>query len=98
LECKNFTLSAFFAQKFHYFLPHNCRPFRIGMAGIDRQVYRAKDQKLGRDVAILRWIRPSLWSPNGRELFYVNGDSIMTVAVEAGPTFTCGKPEKIFQG
>ncbi len=28
-----------------------------------------------------------LWSPNGRELFYRNGDSVVAVAVEAGQTF-----------
>jgi len=39
-----------------------------------------------------------LWSPNGRELFYRNGDAVMAVAVEAGQTFKCGKPEALFRG
>jgi len=39
-----------------------------------------------------------LWSPNDQELFYRNGDSIMAVAVEAGQTFKCGKPEPLFRG
>jgi Tol biopolymer transport system component len=39
-----------------------------------------------------------LWSPNGRELFYRNGDSVMAVTVEAGQTFKCGKPEPLFRG
>jgi serine/threonine-protein kinase len=39
-----------------------------------------------------------LWSPNGRELFYRNGDSFTAVAVEAGQTFKCGKPEPLFRG
>jgi serine/threonine-protein kinase len=39
-----------------------------------------------------------LWSPNGRELFYRNGDSVMAVAVETGQTFKCGKPESLFRG
>jgi hypothetical protein len=39
-----------------------------------------------------------LWSPNGRELFYHNADSVMAVAVEAGQMFKCGKPESLFRG
>jgi serine/threonine-protein kinase len=39
-----------------------------------------------------------LWSPNGRELFYRNGDSVLAVAVEDGQTFKCGKPEVLFRG
>jgi hypothetical protein len=39
-----------------------------------------------------------LWSPNGKELFYRNDKSVMAVTVEAGQTFKCGKPEKIFEG
>jgi Tol biopolymer transport system component len=39
-----------------------------------------------------------LWSPDGRELFYRNGDSVMAVAVETGQTFKCGKPEPLFRG
>jgi serine/threonine-protein kinase len=39
-----------------------------------------------------------LWSPDGRELFYRNGDSVMAVSVEAGHAFKCGKPETLFQG
>ena len=35
---------------------------------------------------------------SGRELFYRNGDSVMAVAVEAGQTFKCGKPEALFRG
>jgi serine/threonine-protein kinase len=38
-----------------------------------------------------------LWSPNGRELFYRNGDAIMAVAIETGQTFKAGKPETLFQ-
>jgi Tol biopolymer transport system component len=39
-----------------------------------------------------------LWSPNGRELFYRNGDAVMAVAVEIEPTFKVGKPETLFRG
>jgi serine/threonine-protein kinase len=39
-----------------------------------------------------------LWSPDGCELFYRNGDSVMAVAVETEPTFKPGKTEALFQG
>jgi eukaryotic-like serine/threonine-protein kinase len=39
-----------------------------------------------------------LWSLDGREIFYRNGDSVMAVAVDGGQTFKCGKPEPLFRG
>jgi serine/threonine protein kinase len=43
-----------------------------------------------------------LWSPDGRELFYLTGtttsDAAMRVAVETQPTFKSGKPEVLFRG
>ncbi len=39
-----------------------------------------------------------LWSPDGRELFYRNGDLVVAVAVETEPSFKCGKPMSLFQG
>jgi eukaryotic-like serine/threonine-protein kinase len=39
-----------------------------------------------------------LWSPNGRELFFRNGDSVMAVSVETEPAFKPGKPEILFRG
>lgn len=41
-----------------------------------------------------------LWSPDGKELFYLigNGDGAMSAAVETGPTFKAGKPELLFKG
>lgn len=42
-----------------------------------------------------------LWSPDGRELFYLTGqstaDTAMRVAVETQPTFKSGKPELLFK-
>ena len=38
-----------------------------------------------------------LWSRDGRELFYRQGDSFMTVAVEAVPTFKPGNPKLLFR-
>jgi serine/threonine protein kinase len=39
-----------------------------------------------------------LWSPDGRELFYRNGDSVLAVLVQTEPEFKAGKPEVLFQG
>ena len=39
-----------------------------------------------------------LWSRDGRELFYHNGDALMVVAVESGPTFTAATPQVLFEG
>jgi len=39
-----------------------------------------------------------LWSPDGRELFYISGDAVMAVSVETEPTFNCGKPRVLFKG
>jgi len=56
------------------------------------------------DVNTVRWIISTaggdspLWSPDGRELFYRNGDEVMAVAVETEPTFKAGKPETVFRG
>jgi serine/threonine-protein kinase len=38
-----------------------------------------------------------LWSPDGRELFYRSGDSVVAVAVQTEPTFKCGKPVPLFR-
>jgi serine/threonine-protein kinase len=40
-----------------------------------------------------------VWSPNGRELFYLNGTALMAVPIEsAGGTFSAGRPELLFTG
>ncbi len=39
-----------------------------------------------------------LWSPDGKELFYRSGDSVMAVKVETDPTFKPGKPQILFGG
>ncbi len=41
----------------------------------------------------------AVWSQDGSELFYVEGNSLMSVAVStARPTFTMGTPTKLFEG
>jgi dipeptidyl aminopeptidase/acylaminoacyl peptidase len=37
------------------------------------------------------------WAPNGRELFYVEGDALMSVPVTTGPRFEAGAPVKLFE-
>jgi serine/threonine-protein kinase len=39
-----------------------------------------------------------LWSSDGRELFYQNGDAVMAVPVKAEPTFNPGTPKILFRG
>ena len=39
-----------------------------------------------------------MWNPNGRELFYRSGDTMMAVDITAGPNFAAGKPRKLFTG
>ena len=38
-----------------------------------------------------------VWARDGRELFYRNGDKMMSVTVEAGSEFRAGKPEVVFE-
>jgi eukaryotic-like serine/threonine-protein kinase len=40
--------------------------------------------------------RTPVWSPTGRELFFVNRTSIMAVTVQLTPTFSAGNPTKLF--
>ncbi len=40
----------------------------------------------------------AVWNPNGRELFYRNGDKMMAVDVTTQPSFTAGKPKMLFEG
>jgi serine/threonine-protein kinase len=40
-----------------------------------------------------------VWSPDGRELFYMNGAALMAVPIlGGGTTFGAGKPEQLFDG
>jgi serine/threonine-protein kinase len=38
-----------------------------------------------------------LWSPNGRELFYLSNDSVMAVVVQTEPTVSLGTPKALFR-
>jgi serine/threonine-protein kinase len=39
-----------------------------------------------------------VWSPKGDELFYRNGDQMMTVAINTQPTFSATTPRVLFEG
>jgi len=39
-----------------------------------------------------------LWSPGGRELFFLNGGQVVAIPVETDPTFSPGTPKMLFQG
>jgi len=39
-----------------------------------------------------------LWSPDGRELFFRNGDTVLAVQVKTDPAFSPGTPKALFRG
>ena len=39
-----------------------------------------------------------MWAPDGRELFYRNGDKMMAVEIEREAEFRIGRPQLIFEG
>ena len=39
-----------------------------------------------------------MWNPNGRELFYRNGDKMMTVDISTQPGFAASTPRMLFEG
>ena len=39
-----------------------------------------------------------LWARSGRELFFRNGSTFLSVAVQTTPTFSAGNPTKVFEG
>lgn len=39
-----------------------------------------------------------MWSPDGSELFYRSGDSLIAVPVSTEPVFEAGSPEVLFEG
>ena len=41
--------------------------------------------------------RSPLWAPDGRELFYLNGDAVMAVSVNIEPTFSPETPRMLFR-
>jgi len=59
------------------------------------------DSALGRQYGVLISTDGGfdpVWAQNGKELFYRNGDSMVAVDVALRPSFTAGKPRKLWQG
>ena len=57
------------------------------------------DVKKGKWQVSLNGGQQPKWSPDGRELFYCNGDAMMAVAVETLPTFrVAGVAKELFRG
>jgi serine/threonine-protein kinase len=48
-------------------------------------------------VSVGGGVKP-LWARDGRELFYLNGTSLMSVRVETTPVFSAANPTKMFDG
>ncbi len=42
--------------------------------------------------------RDPVWSADGREIFYREGDKMMAVGVQTQPTFSLGRPRALFEG
>ena len=42
--------------------------------------------------------REPIWSPDGDELFYRNGNSLLAVPLEFSPEVQAGSPEPLFEG
>src|SRR5262245_47047297 len=74
------------------------------------QVYRAKDTRLNRVVAV-KALHESFaghpervarfeprWSPDGRELYFQNGARLMSVAVTPGGTLAASAPHVVHEG
>jgi len=39
-----------------------------------------------------------VWSPDGKELFYLAGRAMMSVSIQTAPVFSAGNPTKLFEG
>jgi dipeptidyl aminopeptidase/acylaminoacyl peptidase len=50
-----------------------------------------------RPISVNGGVSP-MWSRDGRELFFIQGDSLMTARVELGASFSAAKPQVLFTG
>ena len=64
-----------------------------------REVYVQRFPELGqrRQISTGGGSQPR-WSPDGRELFYAIGNTLMVVPIETEPTVRVGTPETVFEG
>ncbi|HEX4577921.1 MAG TPA: protein kinase [Edaphobacter sp.] len=72
--------------------------FSAGGGGRE-EVYVARAPDLSNPVMISNGggIRP-IWSRDGREIFYLQGDAVMRVPIDATRDFHASKPEQLFSG
>jgi eukaryotic-like serine/threonine-protein kinase len=68
-----------------------------GSTRLDIYVARAPDLADPVMVSTNGGSRP-IWSKNGRELFYREGDAMMKISVDTAHGFHAGKPERLFTG
>ena len=72
--------------------------YRSNESGQD-EIYVERFPELGSRVQISTdGGQAPLWSFDGRELFYRDGDAMMTVAIDTGPPLSAGLPEHLFEG
>ena len=63
------------------------------------QVYVQSFPEGGRVIPISTGLgTEAVWSRNGRELFYRNGNQVLVVDVEVEPEFTVDRPRVLFEG
>jgi dipeptidyl aminopeptidase/acylaminoacyl peptidase len=62
-----------------------------------RQVSDSRGAQTGSPQRGSQPARPLRWSRDGRELFYWNGDRLMSVAIRTGPELDSGVPRLVFE-
>jgi len=72
--------------------------YRSNESGRD-EIYAERFPELGDRVQISTdGGQAPLWSSDGQELFYRDGDAMMRVAIDTGPPLGAGLPERLFDG
>jgi serine/threonine-protein kinase len=72
--------------------------YRSNESGQD-EIYVERFPELGERVQVsTEGGQAPLWSSDGQELFYRDGDAMMTVPIALGPPLSVGLPEQLFEG
>ena len=72
--------------------------YQSNESGRDEVYVQSYPQGGGKRVVSTDGGRAPLWSPDGTELFYRNGDEMLTVPIELGETLGLGEPRILFEG
>lgn len=72
--------------------------YQSNESGRDEAYVQSYPQGGGKRVVSTDGGRAPLWSPDGTELFYRNGDEMLTVPIELGETLGLGEPRILFEG